>query len=52
MPTIPWKQPGQCGKYQSVLWLQARTIDLATQHRDFMSQDEQLDVLGGFTTAS
>jgi hypothetical protein len=41
-----------CGEQQAVLRFQARAIDLTTQHGNFMAQDEQFDVLGGFTAVS
>ena len=46
-PQLAGEQAGQGGQDRSVWPTQARPGHLTTQHRDFMTQDENLDILGG-----
>jgi hypothetical protein len=46
-PQSAGEQAGRGGQDRSVWPAQARPGHLMTQHRDFMTQDENLDILGG-----
>jgi hypothetical protein len=46
-PRPAGEQAGQGGQDRSVWPTQARSGRLTTQHRDFVTQDEDLDILGG-----
>ena len=46
-PQPAGEQAGQSGQDRSVRPTQARPGHLTTQHRDFVTQNEDLDILGG-----
>jgi hypothetical protein len=46
-PQPAGEQASQGGQDRSVWPTQARPGQLTTQHRDFVTQDEDLDILGG-----
>jgi hypothetical protein len=46
-PQLAREQAGQGGQDRSVWPAQARPGHLTAQHRDFVTQDEDLDILGG-----
>jgi hypothetical protein len=46
---VPGQQPGQGGKHGTVSPAWSRPGDLTPQHRDLVTQDQDLCILGGVT---
>jgi hypothetical protein len=49
-PLRPGQQPGQGRQHRPLGWFQIRALDLATQHRDLMAKDKNLDLVRPLTT--
>lgn len=50
-PPLTRKHPGQCGKERPIARTTTRPAHLPTEHRELVTQDQQLDLVRGVRAA-